>query len=280
MSENLDIQPQPASVTPVTDSAPVQENTEQVEKSPAEQSAVEGATTSDEAQQDEARKKSGFQKRIDELTRQRYERDATIENLQARLNAIEQQNLQVTAEATKPSIEQFDYDHEAWAKAYSQWVDNQQTQKEKKAQEQQQQAILQQQQMVQQQRLQEKIYEAQAKYPDFMQTINDPSLPNLQEINRAAYDAVLDSDNMGAVAMHLAKNPEKVYSFASMSPVQAIREVAKLEMMLDQGKPQNPRPTPPPPATDIRGTSDVSVNPKTMDTATYIKWRNEQLMKR
>ena len=97
----------------------------------------------------------------------------------------------------------------------------------------------------------------------------------------AAYDAVLESDNMGAVAMHLAKNPEKVYSFASMTPVQAIREVAKLEVMLAQGRPQNPnnRP-PPPPATDIRGTSDVSVNPSKMTTEQYIKWRNEQIMKR
>ena len=138
----------------------------------------------------------------------------------------------------------------------------------------------QQQQIQQQQRLQEKVYEAEAKYPGFMQTINDPAIPNLQEVNRAAYDAVLESDNMGAVAMHLAKNPEKIYAFASMTPVQAIREVAKLEIMLGQGRPQNPTPPPPPPATDIRGTSDVSVNPKKLDTAQYIKWRNEQLAKR
>ena len=282
MSEALDIQAETPTVEPVTETAPVQQTTETVEQSPVEQNAgQEDSTTSNEAQQEEAKKKSGFQKRIDELTRQRYERDAQINALQDRLNAIEQQNLQVTAEATKPTIEQYDYDHEAWAKAYSQWVDTQQATKEKQAQEQQQLAYQQQQQILQQQRLQEKIYEAQAKYPDFMQTINDPSLPNLQEINRAAYDAVLESDNMGAVAMHLAKNPEKVYSFASMTPVQAIREVAKLEYMLGQGKPQNPNtPPPPPPATDIRGTSDVSVNPTKMSTEEYIAWRNEQMKKR
>ena len=279
----LDVQAEAPAVEPVTETVAevAQENTEHVEQSPAEQPAVaEETTTSNEAQQEETRKKTGFQKRIDELTRQKYERDAQINALQDRLNSIEQQSFQQQAESTKPTIEQFDYDHERWAQAYTQWVDNQQVAKERHAQQQQQQQLMQQQQILQQQRLQEKIYEAQAKYPDFMQTINDPSLPNLQEINRAAYDAVLESDNMGAVAMHLAKNPEKVYSLASMSPVQAIREVAKLELMLGQGKPQNPTPPPPPPATDIRGKSDVSVNPAKMTTEDYIAWRNQKQMKR
>lgn len=280
----LDVQAEAPAVEPVTETVAevAQENTEHVEKSPAEQQpAQEATTTSDsDAQQEETRRKTGFQKRIDELTRQKYERDAQINALQERLNSIEQHSFQQQAESTKPTIEQFDYDHERWAQAYTQWVDNQQVAKERHAQEQQQQQLMQQQQILQQQRLQEKIYEAQAKYPDFMQTINDPSLPNLQEVNTAAYQAVLESDNMGAVAMHLAKNPEKVYSFASMSPVQAIREVAKLELMLGQGRPQQQPPPPPPPATDIRGKSDVSVDPAKKSTAEYIAWRNEQLRKR
>ena len=121
----------------------------------------------------------------------------------------------------------------------------------------------------------------QNQFPDFMQTINDPTLPNLQEINVAAYEAVLESDNMGAVAMHLAKNPEKVYSFAQMSPVQAIREVAKLEYMLDQGSQTGRKPPPPPPpATDIRGKADVTVDLSKLSTEEFIKRRNEEQMKR
>ncbi len=282
MSEQLDIQAETPTVEPVTtETAPEQPTTEQVEQSPAkEQPAVEGATTSDEAQQEEVKKRTGFQKRIDELTRQRYERDHQIQALQAQIESIQQQNQQFNAEATKPTIDQYDYDAEKWSQAYEHWMANQQKQQAEQQQAAQQQAHHQQQQLLRQQKLQEKIYAAEAQNPGFMQTINDPSLPNLQEINAAAYEAVLESDNLGAVAMHLAKNPEKVYSFAQMSPVQAIREVALLEAKLGNGAPQSPKPPPPPPATDIRGKSDVRADPRKMSTEQYIAWRNEQQMKR
>lgn len=259
------------------------------ESTPADQGSEEvdiqeEAATSDSDESDPAEKpkKGGFQKRIDELTRQRYEEQQARQEAEQRLAEYEKRltELQTTQQmsqydATKPTLEQFDYDHEAYENAYQEWVKTG-IEREREAQTAaQKQAEEYQAKLNKQAEIQRKMAQAQEQYPDFMVKVNDPSLPSLAQINPAAYDALIESDQLGEVSYYLANNPSKVYEFSSMSPVQAVKEIARLEDKLSaKAKSVTQAPEP---ATSVKGKTEAVKDPQKMTTEEWMAWRKQSM---
>ena len=267
---------EPVSTESETQEAPTGEHVENTEA----KAEGEEATASEDAEKAEAhKKKGGVQKRIDELTRQRYEAEQRATQAEQREAQYRRQAFQESHESSKPTLEQYSFDQDAWAGAYEQWV---QVGNQKAGQEQQafqQQARQQQAQAVKQQTITEKAYKAQEKYPDFFAKIQDPSLPSLQKISPAAFDAVVDSPNMGDLAYYMANNPQEVYRLGQLPPVRAITEVARLEARIT-AKPAATPPPPPPPPGKLKGRNDAVVDPNKMDINDWMRWRNSQVNSR
>lgn len=268
--------------TPVED----QELNKTIETPPAEENSApaetEEAAPSDdsnespeESEPKEAKKKSGFQKRIDEITRQRYEADARAAQLEQELTQLRQQTLQDTYQSQKPTLEAFNYDQEAWAQAMEKWAEQGFTaQQEQRQREDQQRAEAQRQAEISR-RVQEQTFKALEKYPDFQVKVNDPSLPALSQVSPAAYEALVTSENMGEVAYYLANNPAEIYGMGSMSPIEAVRAIARLETKLT-AKPKTTTNAPPPPS-QVNGKAESVVNEDKLSTADWMKRRRQHI---
>jgi arylsulfatase A-like enzyme len=243
---------------------------------------VEETTEQVETQQEEAapseEKPSGFQKRINELTREKYEARRQAEALQEQLNQFQAQQAQTQQFSTDPpTLEECGYDEVQHKNAVRQWADSQfeNYQNTLTQQAQQQQAMLEQQQA--QVALQRKVAEAEEKYPGFTARVNSPELPPLQVINQAAYEAVVNSDNFADVANYLASNPAEVYAFQNLTPVQAVREITKLEIKLSSKPSPSTEQVPTP--SEVGGTAESVKDRSKMSTADWMKWRNDSLQR-
>lgn len=220
-------------------------------------------------------KKNGVQKRIDEITRQRYEAEAKAAQLEQQLSQLQQQTLQNTYQSQKPTLEAFNYDQEAWAQAMEAWADQGfAAQQEQRQQEEQQRAAAQRQAEITR-KVQEQTFKAMEKYPDFQIKVNDPSLPALSQVSPAAYEALVTSENMGEVAYYLANNPAEVYGMGSMSPIEAVRAIARLEAKLT-ATPKTTTNAPPPPS-QVSGKTESVINEDKLSTADWMKRRRSQI---
>lgn len=262
------------------------ENTDAIEaeEEASEQEVEESAASEDDATEGEEKPKrrSRAEERINALTREKYEAQKQAEAYQRQLSEIQQYFAQQQANSgvgeNMPTLADYGYDEQAYGQAIRSWNESQ----IKRFQENQQNMLRQQQQMQQVQQEQAKLAEAMArgqeKYPDFVAKVNNPQLPPLRDVNPSAFQAVMESDAAVDVAYYLASNPQEVYALASMSPVQAIKHVAKLEGQLS-AKPKASNPLPKPPS-KVSGNSEAAPNPQKMSTAEWMEWRNAQISKR
>lgn len=250
---------------------------EQVVQNPdaddAETLEEEGDTSEDQGEDDDGeseekpKRKTGFQKRIDELTKARHEAEQRAEELakkheELRLSIAQQQQeaQQQQIQSNFPKLADFDYDEGKYQQAIGQYYH---------AQEQQRQVS-------------SKVMKAVEKYPDFIEKLQDPSLPSIQASNPVAFQAVAESDMMGDLVYHLANNPHEIHAFRAMSPMQAIKAVARLEDRLSQPVENEPRPQvkqpPPAPPTKLSGGSGpVEKDPRKMSAEDWMAWRTKQL---
>lgn len=262
---------------PAPEATVVEPTTTPVEETaPAETEAPAPSEATPEPTEVPKAKTDGVQRRINELTRQRYEQQGRADQLQAELDTVRRTAVQSTHEHTKPHLEQYSTEQE-YEQAMGAWV---QQGVQRQQDEAQQAAYFQQQQSAQldgQRQLQEKVAKATVKYPDFQTRINDPSLPPLGQINPTAYQAVVESDQMADVAMYLCENPAEVYSFAQMSPIQAVKAVAQIEAKL-AAKPTVSAPPVAPPSS-LGGRNEVAVDQDKMPIADWMAMRNKQLDK-
>lgn len=257
----------------MTDEAEAVDTSDEVSEVEATEEVVTEETQEGEAatpEQDEPkRKKGGVQKRIDELTREKYELAAKLEAQERLLRERQEALTQREHADTRPTLEQFGYDEAAYSNALQEWM-TAGYQRQQEAYQQQQRLVQQQAAQMQFERdMQTKLAKAQEKYPDFNEAINSPGLPQLGSVNPAAFQAIVNSDSMADVAMHLARNPDAAHKLAGLDPVNAIKEVARLEVMLSRPAP-NPKPQPP---SKVVGRNDVGVSPEEMTPDEYRQWR-------
>lgn len=274
MSETFEILPD----EPAADV--VSETTEQ--QAEAVDETVEESVTSEEteAEGEEKPRKQTARGRIDQLTREKYEEKIAREQAEARLRAMEQEmaNSQTHPDIPMPRLADFDYDETRYGEAIREWHGKQLSAYQENLTKQQQQAMQQQAVLREQQELQAKIAEGSQKYHDFADKVNNPNLPPLRNVNPAAYQAMMESDSTVDIAYYLSNNPAEVYQFASMTPVQAIKEVARIEAKLAK-KPMQAGQRPPAPPTTLKGNSEAAPNPQKMTTSEWMAWRTRQLQK-
>lgn len=245
--------------------------------------AEEESAPSDEDAEDEAEKpkrRSRAEERINALTREKYEAQKQAEAYQQRVQEYEsylrqQQEQQFSPQSQFPQLADYDYDEQKYAQAVQNWNRGQltayQQQQENLSKQQQAEAMKQREAAY----IAQKVQEGVAKYPDFQQKVFDPSLPPLIGVNRDAYQAVIESDSAVDIAYYLANNPQEVYAFASMSPVQAIKKVAQIEAQL-ASKPIKSHSLPKPPS-KVSGNSESVKDPEKMSVDDWLKWRNNQI---
>ncbi len=221
------------------------EEVQTVAQDEAEATAAEKQEDSHDEDAEPKKSKGGFQRRIDELTRQREEERREKERLLSLVERLSGSDRPKPQEAqpqvsSEPKREDFD-DYEQYLEARAEF----RAVKALDARLQQQEAQrAQQAQMTEQQKQvatwNAKLAEARSKLPDF-DDVTSADVPITQSMS----SAIMDSDKGAEVAYYLAKNPAEAARIAALSPIGQVREIGKLEDRV-AAKPVKPSSAPEP----------------------------------
>lgn len=176
------------------------------------------------------------QKRIDQLTREKYERDRRIRELERQIEILKRKS-ELGPRPVPPSIKAFtdEYgtiDEEKYQKALIEYEDKlyawrlaQQAQVEPSApfveREVQQPAIP--------EDFVEQVERMKQKYPDFEEVVNRPIFtPEMK-------DAIFDSPYGAEIAYFLGKNQNEAFRIGQLPPAQIYKEIGKLEGRFSAG---------------------------------------------
>ncbi len=208
----------------------------------------------------------GIQPRIDELTRARREaeREATY------WKAVANGNSEGSAQAApkKPTPDKFE-DYGAYVEALTDWKTEEVVSKRmsERAQAQQQEART--------TTWNERQAEARTAMPDYDEVVGSSETP----LSSHVAETILESEYGPALAYHLARNPEVLTRLNGMSPLQAAREVGRIEASLSSPtaaptvKTTN---TPKPASTTASQGRTTTVDPNKMSMDEYRKFRAGQ----
>lgn len=193
-----------------------------------------------EAPQQDKRNADAIQRRIDQLTREKYEERRQREALQTRLQQYEHQG----QEAQQRAPVDIDAAVEARLK---------QREFEKKT---------------------DSVYQAgKAEFPDFDKSLETFNL--FGGIPPAMSEMVLELDGAHKVLNHLGNNPAEVERILSLSVPRMAVEIARLDASLSQPKPPPPVSKAPAPISPIGGKS-APVEPSEFgSTEEYAAWRRK-----
>lgn len=248
---------------------------------PANQQGTQQATPNDQEEQRKAR--GGFQRRIDELVREReHERGEKqrLFDLLAKQSSGQQPQPQSTQTNAAPTLEQFD-SYEKYLAAATKWearnvyeemtkADREKAQKTEAETRQRQAQETHYKAMVEQQKQLHTIStEAEKKYPDF----HDVAFADVP-IAPVVGMAILESEVAADLMYHLGKNKAEAQRLSKLSPTSALRELGKIEASL-QRQQQSSAPAPINPISGKQASNDApSAND---DMKTWIAKRNRQL---
>jgi hypothetical protein len=233
------------------------EESESTEKEAETEKTEESETTED----DEHSLPNGVKKRIDKITRQKYEAVAEANRLKAEL---EQMKAQIAPKQEAPDISNFDT-FEEYSDALAEYKYQQKIQQAQNQQSQQTQAQKNAQEWV------SKVEKVRSVAPDF-----DDAFSNVANIEFApmALEAVAQHPKGAEIAYMLGKDVSEAYRIAALPPslqLMAIGEIAaKTSLPKTKAVSTAPKPVKP---VNSGGTSNAP--PSDMDE--WVKWRNQQL---
>lgn len=93
----------------------------------------------------------------------------------------------------------------------------------------------------------------------------------------AVMSAILDADEPHKLILHLADNPELASELADLSPTKQIRRIAQIEKeMSEDATPKQSNA--PKPVQPVKGSSGAPKEPDPKDTKAWIAWENEKLL--
>ncbi len=248
----------------VVDSSP---QVEEVVESPivdeaeteGEQPKVEAEKQEDE--DDDSSLPNGVKKRIDKVTRQKYEAVAEANRYKAEL---EQLRAQIAPKQEAPDISQFDT-LDDYVEAVAEYKLNQKTQTAQSQQAQQTQAQAVAQDWV------AKVDKVRSVAPDFDEAFNN--VANI-EFAPMALEAVAQHPKGAEIAYMLGKNVSDAYRIAALSPAQQLIEIGVIAAKTNVPKPKAVS-SAPAPVKPVQGGSSNSAPPTDIDE--WMKWRNDQL---
>lgn len=213
--------------------------------------------TEGEDGEEKPKAKGGFQRKIDKLTRERYQLEGRLQELERQLvgKPAEQPAKEVTpANDGKPKLEQFE-NLEDYTEALVDWKTEQRAQR------------------AQAESWAEKSDAARDKYEDF-----DDVLANRELKLSAAMQAVIfDSPHGADLAYELGKNPREAERIYKLSPVAAARELLKIEAKFTEPQKPTPEKKPkasaaPEPIQPISATNSSSHDPYGLGDADFEKF--------
>ena len=227
------------------------------------------ADTQDEG--DKPKAPAGLQKSINRLTRQRGEAERRAIRAEAELEALRKVQQPPPAQTIAPpkqsDFASYDEYVKALAEQHARKVAGEAVQgivgqfEQQNAQRQAEQA--------RDSFLREATTQAKAANIDFEDVWDTlTSAPNLSE---PVAVALFESDNKALVAQHLAENPDELERLSFLSPVQAVRELAKLDLQMAKPGPRTTKA--PAPVGTVRGSATPTEDPRRMSMDDYAKWR-------
>lgn len=215
--------------------------------------------------------KGRFSKRIDELTRERYEAQAEAARLREELAKIQVQPkpespAKLAAPEGKPLRSSFTSD-EDWVEAIAAWkADLLFTQRERQAAEQER-----------QQRDQnahatymERADQYTTEHPDFNQVI--AGIRIAEDVAPGVQAAIMGRPNGPEVAYYLGTHPDVCEELSQMNPADAVAEVGAISVALRQPSPK-PAARIATPITPVSGSSRTARDPSDMSYQEYKAWR-------
>ncbi len=108
------------------------------------------------------------------------------------------------------------------------------------------------------------------RYPDIeAKVFNDTTLP----MSATMAETLMESEKGPEVAYYLSANRETAKRIQEMSPLQAARELGRIEATLALPKPRTETKAPPPPSTLTGSTKNPSKDPNNMSPEEYRTWR-------
>jgi hypothetical protein len=252
MTEQTDAQQGGTEVEAIADTSqvesPVQEN--------AEDTAAQDTGTDDTGQADEtgdapAKKKPWWEKRFDELTAKRYEKEAEAAYWRGIAEGRAPQQQEAPQEVGPP---------DRWEdpEGYDRWLIDQAKR-----------AVLAETERAQSLRTyEERAAKVRETRPDYDSVVNNPAL----RITPTMAEVIKESDVGPEVAYHLGTNPQEAARIASLPQHRQAAELGKLEVRLSQPKPapQTRTPPPPPPQTVSGISSGINKSPEDMSMAEYV----------
>jgi hypothetical protein len=247
----------------VQDSSPVVEVVEPVE---AEKVEIEGEqpevkTEEAEKEPDESSLPEGVKKRIDKVTRQKYEAVAETNRLKAEL---EQLKAQLAPKQEAPDISNFDT-FEEYSDALAEYKYQQKIQQAQNQQSQQTQAQKNAQEWV------AKVEKVRSIAPDF-----DDAFNNVASIEFApmALEAVAQHPKGAEIAYMLGKDVGEAYRIAALPPSLQLMAIGEIAAKTSLPK-QKAVSTAPAPIKPVTGGASSNTPPTDIDE--WMKWRNDQL---
>lgn len=250
---------------------------EVVESAPTEEENVETAPESEDSPEEKPKPKGGFQRRIDELTRNWRESERRVDQLMeyvTQMKAAGASPQQVEdAVDSMPTLEQFGYDESKYQSALLKYAESV---ADKKVSARLSEWEQRQQQQVKQMSFLQREAEFAATVDDYEDKVKDPSLP----ISQSMAEAIAESDIGPKLAYHLAEHRDLAAKIAAMSPIQAAREIGKIEARLSAPPPKPVTKAPPPPPKLDAADHVVDVDPSSMTDAQFKKWREKQIAQR
>lgn len=260
------------------DAAPAPADKEGTAASPNGDGSAAEATDGDgqagEGQQKPKKPGGGFQRRIDELTRQRE--DAARDRDHWRDLAMRQSG-KPAADGKQPdpdappSPEQF----ESYDKYLVALAKHDIRKENRAADEQRRRDASAERARERQQTFRERCDEAADRYEDFQEVAFDNSV----QVTPAMGEVIMESDKGPDLAYWLGSHPDEASRIAKLPPLAAARELGKIEAKLSVPTPRKTTKAPDPVKT-VGGKGAATKNPDDMSTEEWMRQRNQELAQR
>jgi hypothetical protein len=248
---------------------------QQVEPNEADAAEVEAHTeTADEKAERFEREANAKQKRIDRLTREKYQREGREQERETRLQQLEKQA--ALNPVSLPGRDQFESDEAfiaftAREQAKSYFDDMVRKENETRADFEQRKA---------EEKLNvdhyKRIDSAIKRLPDFDKVMKSDAAQ--VDVSGPAVNAIKESPLSADILYTLAKDADMAEDFAIMTPTQQVKFIGKLEAKLE-ATPIKTRSSAPDPITPINGKSSVSSPTDRDSIEEWTRKRNAQLRK-
>lgn len=255
------------SAAEVTSEAEAEQETETNETTEAESEETgEGEPEPPESSTGKDDEGGSFQKRIDELTARYYQAKQEADYWQSQ---AKQEPEPVQAEQAQKTLADFDYDEQQYS-AYLVGQAKAEARAEAQAESQKQQRL------ARNAEFQKREAEFSTTVEDYEQVTRNPALP----ITESMVDVLSTAEKGPEVLYYLGKHPDIAIKLAGMNPLEAAREIGRIEVTKLVPPPPPESKTPPPPPR-LKGADNViEQDPGDMSQSQFEKWRAKQIANR